>query len=239
MGSFTSALIYRVPTKKGWGAVRSACPSCKTKLSALDLVPLFSWIFSGGKCRYCKTKVSFIYPALELLCAGLSCGVYSIFGFTVEALFIIGSLPFLMALFVIDFKHYILPNQLVFIVLVIGLIRLFYFSVSDVFVSPSDLFMPYIGGAFIYALVPYILGVILTAVLKKDALGMGDVKFFFAAGVWLGVSDLANFMMLSGALAIVFALSWRVIKKKDVFPFGPALIVSFYSLLLLRGVILV
>ncbi len=239
LGSFTSALIYRIPRKKGWGAVRSACPSCKKKLGVLDLIPLFSWLLSLGKCRYCKSRISYIYPAIEVICAILSLGVFLVFGFTIEALFLIGALPFLASLFIIDFKHFILPNQLVFIVLVIGLIRLFYFSVNDVFNSPSELFIPYIVGAFLYALTPYVLGVMLSTILKKDSLGMGDVKFFFVAGVWLGLAELSNFMMLSGGLAIAFALIWRAVKREEIFPFGPALIVSFYSLLLLRGIILV
>ena len=75
----------------------------------------------------------------------------------------------------------------------------------------------------------------MTKILKKDALGFGDVKFFAAAGIWLGIFQLPAFMMLSGALGILFAIAWKIVKKEDVFPFGPALILGFFALLFFDG----
>lgn len=76
MGSFSSAIAYRVANKQSWivdknvksgenKAARSACPSCDHQLSALDLIPVFSWVFLRGKCRYCKAKISARYPLIE------------------------------------------------------------------------------------------------------------------------------------------------------------------------------
>tara|TARA_R110002095_G_scaffold147975_3_gene128070 strand:+ start:6444 stop:7226 length:783 start_codon:yes stop_codon:yes gene_type:complete len=239
MGSFSTALIYRVPRKLSWTVERSSCTNCKQNLRAYDLVPLFSWLSTMGRCRYCKASVSYSYPLIELVCVAMAFAIYCVFGFSIEALFALAAVPFLMALFVIDLRHMILPNQLVFILLVIGLARLFYFSISGVFTKAPDMFVTYFGGAILYAAIPWLMGIILTKILKKDSLGFGDIKFFFVSGMWLGLSVLPFFLMSSGILAILFALLWRALFKKEVFPFGPALIISFFGLLLFQGSFLV
>lgn len=235
LGSFSTALIYRVPRKLSWTIDRSSCTNCDTDLRTIDLFPLFSWLSTKGKCRYCQSKISITYPLTELSAVVLCLAAYSVFGFSYESLYVFAAIPFLIALLVIDLKHMILPNQLVFILFVIGILRLFYFSISDVFTQVSDVLIPYFYGSLLYALIPWLTGLILTKVLKKDALGFGDVKFFFVTGIWLGIHYLPYFLIMSGGLAIFFALLWRHLLKKDVFPFGPSLIFSFFVLLLFQG----
>lgn len=235
LGSFATALIYRVPKKLPWGAERSACPKCKTNLGALDLIPVLSWCLSGGKCRHCSNKISPRYPLTEIVSGVLCVLVYLVFGLNIYALFLMASVPFLIALCVIDLKHMILPNQLVFILMGIGCARLLYLFSLDGNFQAADLLTIYIAGAFAFGFLPWFLGFVLTKILKKNSLGFGDVKFFIVSGLWLGINALPYFMILSGTLAIVFALGWRMVFKQEVFPFGPALIVSFYSLLLLQG----
>ncbi len=231
LGSFSTALIYRIPRKLFWVSARSACVSCKSKLGAVDLIPVISWCIFKGKCRRCSSKISCKYPLLELVSVFLCLAIYFVFGVSAESLFLIISVPILLSLFVIDLEHMILPNQLTLILFIIGGLRVVYNYVSNDGYYALD----YIGGAFVYALFSWGIGVLFTKLLKKDALGLGDVKFFGVAGVWLGVSALSHFLILSGGLAVLFALFWRVIFKTEVFPFGPALIMSFYVLLLLQG----
>ncbi|HEY0905710.1 MAG TPA: prepilin peptidase [Methylophilus sp.] len=66
LGSFTTALVYRIPRKLNWTTDRSRCPNCKHALGPLDLVPVFSWLFLGRKCRYCKTPIPARYPLIEI-----------------------------------------------------------------------------------------------------------------------------------------------------------------------------
>lgn len=235
LGSFSTALIYRVPQKIPWGAERSSCPKCKANLGVLDLIPVLSWCLSAGKCRHCSEKISVRYPLTELVSGALCMLVYLVYGFNIAALFLMASVPFLVALCVIDLKHMILPNQLVFILMGIGGVRLLYLFSLDSSIQDMELLNVYIIGAFSYAFLSWFLGFVLTKILKRNSLGFGDVKFFMVAGLWLGLYALPYFMILSGTLAIAFALAWRVVFKQDVFPFGPALIVSFYSLLLFQG----
>ena len=74
-GSFVTALSYRLPRGEDFVSGRSRCPQCETTLSALDLVPVVSWLMSRGRCRHCKTPISARYPAIELLCGVLFIGV--------------------------------------------------------------------------------------------------------------------------------------------------------------------
>ncbi len=133
----------------------------------------------------------------------------------------------------IDFEYMILPNQLVFILFVLGGSRLLYIYYAGV--EADILFTQYIMGAVIYAGVSWFIGFVLTKVLKRNSLGFGDVKFFLVSGLWLGISILPYFMIMSGTVAIIFALAWRFFKNEDKFPFGPSLIISFYSLLVFQG----
>ena len=227
LGSFSTALAYRVPRKVKWGAERSACPSCNHVLGVLDLVPFFSWCVFFGKCRHCSTKISFRYPLTELTSAVMCLGIYAVFGLSIEALIVIACVPILLALFVIDLEHMILPNQLVLILACLGLLRLVYilFEGGDI----NLLLSFFVLGSLVYAFIPWLIGVVMTKILRRDSLGFGDVKFFAVAGLWLGTYHLPYYFIISGALAILFSLGWRFIKKTQVFPFGPALIASLIS----------
>lgn len=232
-GSFSSALIYRVPLKLNWISERSACPKCNHNLGVFDLFPVVSWVFSGRKCRYCSTKIPARYPLLECFSAVACLGIYSVFGFSIESLICIASVPFLISLLMIDLEHFILPNQLVLAVFSLGSVRLGYAAFMGVSI------LPYIYGAFFFAFLSWFIGFAMEKVLKKEALGFGDVKFFCVAGLWLGVEILPYFLMAAGILGVIFALIWQKINKSALFPFGPALIASLYILLLYKGVIIV
>ena len=231
LGSFSTALIYRIPKKVPWGMKRSACPECKAVLGVVDLIPLFSWLVFRGNCRSCKAAIPVFYPLMECSAAVACLALYFVFGLNVASLLLMASVPVLLSLFIIDLKYMILPNQLVFALLVIGLVRLLYFSVSGVFVTAEDMFVPYFGGAVLYALLSWGLGALTTKVVNKDSLGLGDVKFFFVAGFWLGLELLPYFLVFSGLLGILFGAAYKYISKKDAFPFGPALISTFFLLL--------
>lgn len=235
LGSFATALAYRVSHRQNWVTRRSSCPLCLHVLSVADLVPVFSWIFCRGRCRYCKAAISFRYPLIELSVTAQCVLTYVVFGASAETCFVIIAIPVLVALVIVDFEKMILPNQLVFIVGVIGLARLVYFSLTDLSPQAADLFVPYVLGAIVYACVPWILGEILTKILNRDSLGFGDIKFFGVSGLWLGLSALPYFFIVSGGAGVLLALVWKMMGKGAAFPFGPALIVAFFCTLLMQG----
>ncbi len=105
LGSFASLIAYRWPRKMAWVKARSECPSCGHVLGARDLVPVVSWVLAKGRCRYCQSKISARYPALEIIAAVISAGLYALIGwqwFLAPALI---AVPVAMALALISFQR--------------------------------------------------------------------------------------------------------------------------------------
>jgi prepilin signal peptidase PulO-like enzyme (type II secretory pathway) len=234
-GSFATALVWRVPRGISWfsadrSVARSRCPSCQKQLRFLDLIPLFSWLMQKGRCRYCKASIPARYPLIELAVFLACMAVYSQWGLTGQGFLIMMCVPFLAALFVIDMEHMILPDQLTLACLALGI----GFIGLQAFESGwQEIFLTHVaGGAVLYSLFAWGLGALMKLILKKDALGFGDVKFFSMAGLWLGVGQLSAFLILSGVMGVVWGGIWGLMKKERVFPFGPALILTFYFCLL-------
>lgn len=239
LGSFSSALIYRVPLGLSWwrakgDEARSSCPSCGTYLKALNLIPIFSWLFQRGRCASCDQRISFLYPLSEVSCVLAGAGIYLAYGFSPLGFLLLALVPFLVALLYIDIQHMILPNSLMIVMLVGGLLFQLYFLWEGTY-DFACILLNYFGAAFVYAFSVWSISMTLSFVLKKSALGMGDVKFFFIAGLFLGISAFPVFCFLSGVLGVLFGLLWRVFKGDGVFPFGPALIVSFFVILIAEG----
>jgi leader peptidase (prepilin peptidase)/N-methyltransferase len=234
LGSFSTALIYRMPRRMPWLIARSECTSCKKTLAPRDLIPVFSWLMTRGKCRQCGQEISARYPITEA-CMVLGClGIYWSFGLSIHAFLLIAILPFLVALLVIDLEEMILPDPLVAIVAIIGVIRLV-IEVMNTSISPLFIKTEFIAGFIVYGLLAWLLGWLMKLWKKQDALGFGDVKFFAVAGLWLGLSQLGVFLLIAGLLGVWIGIIWKMTGRGKVFPFGPALILSLYLLLMVGG----
>lgn len=225
-GSFATALIWRVPLGVSWvfngrgKAARSACPQCDHVLGLRDLIPIFSWVFMGGRCRHCRAPIGLIYPLVELTSVLLCLCVYAVWGIGVVGMVVMATVPFLLAMFVIDWRHFILPNQLNVILCVLGVVYQF---LMGGFLGAAGAVVAGAGWGF----VAFLFGRLMTHFLKKDALGLGDVKFLAVCGVWLPLSAAPGFLMVAGVVGVLAGLAWRAAGRGDVFPFGPALIVAF------------
>lgn len=242
LGSFATALTHRVPIRKSVGlknlGARSACPHCNHVLRIIDLVPVLSWVSTGGTCRYCRKPISIGYPLMELGVL-LACLVpYWVKGFTPDTFFIIAAVPFLAALLAIDLRYMILPNNLLLALAALGLGRTVYHAVLGETPTQGEI-IEFVTSIAIFAGFSWLIGFVMEKVLRKEALGMGDVKFFALSGLWLGLSQLGWYCTLSGFLGVLFAAIFRRNAYKNVaggaFPFGPALIASLYILLLTDG----
>ncbi len=217
-GSFATALIYRLPRDINWVTKRSACTKCGHHLGIPDLMPLFSYLFTRGHCRYCKVKFGGNYLVTEILVAmSFALSAY-IFGPTIEMI-IISLLAFVtIVICYIDFEHYIIPDEANIFIALLGIA---YAIGTDAPLVEQLIFMPlfYFGLAMFLRWIMFVWK-------KKEGLGLGDVKFFAAAGTFLGIESLPAFLFLSGIAGLMIALAWRVMKKGEMFPFGPALCIS-------------
>jgi leader peptidase (prepilin peptidase) / N-methyltransferase len=219
LGSFATALAARAVERPGSIITgRSACPACGATLTARDLVPIASWLASRGRCRHCGAPVSPAYPATELACAAYALAIYAMHGATPEAAFLLAAAPLLAALVLVDLRTYLLPDVLTLPLLALGLAA-----------HPA---LEHLAAAALYAALPWAVGWATSRVLKKDALGLGDVKFCAAAGAWLGLGPLPWFFVLAGAAGVALGLAWRAAGRGAAFPFGPALIAALAVLLL-------
>lgn len=241
LGSFATAMISRIPEGKSWVASsskveRSACLHCGQTLSALDLVPLFSWLFLRGKCRHCGHAIGWRYPVIECATMLLCLAVYGAWGFSAAGIVLMLAAPFVMAMLVIDLEHLILPDQLQVIMAALGAIFiLFQDETSFSLGNTLEMYGYAFGAAALYFLLAYGLAKGGVFFLKREALGMGDVKFFAVAGLWLGFTALPAFLLLAGAGGVLLGLIWQFVVKQKLFPFGPALLLAFLLLLLTRG----
>jgi leader peptidase (prepilin peptidase)/N-methyltransferase len=239
-GSFATALSYRLP--RGLSMIkmaRSACPSCGHALGVPDLVPVFSWLFLRGKCRHCKAAIGWRYPLIELATLALCLAFFYRFGFSPALLAVLCLAPLLVSIIDIDLHYKIIPDTLN--VSMAGLALAGLVLAAPDAASPPDFIINagetgLLGCAF-YGGGSFALRQIAMWAMKREPMGLGDVKFFAVAGLWLGDSPdtLAYFLFVSGAAGVLFALYWQKIKKEKEFPFGPALMLAFIAIFLWQG----
>ncbi len=210
IGSFLNVLIYRIPLKISAVKGNSYCPNCEQKLGWLDLFPVFSYLFLLGKCRYCKAKISFRYPLVELLNGVCYLAVYLIYGLNINSLMYALVCSCLITLAFIDIDHQIIPERFNIIIAACGIIL--------AFTSQSLPLLDRIIGLFAVS-VPLLLIVIFIG-----GMGMGDVKLFAACGFLLGWKLILLTMLVSSVLAAIFGIYLMITKKagrKSEIPFGP------------------
>ncbi|MCF6224735.1 MAG: A24 family peptidase [Xanthomonadales bacterium] len=205
---------------------RSFCPSCEHQLSALDNIPLFSYLFLRGCCRYCKKRISIRYPLVELLTALVSALVVWHFGYSIEAVYGLIFSWVLIVLSGIDIDHQLLPDDIVLPLLWIGLI----ISLSGVGVSPNDAIIGAVAGYLILWSI-YQLFKLLTG---KEGMGYGDFKLLAVLGAWLGWQMLPLIVLLSSLLGAVIGGILLIIRRKgsQPIPFGPYLAIAGWTALL-------
>lgn len=204
IGSFLNALIYRLP--RGLSMLEpkhSFCPKCKNSLTPIDLVPIFSWAFLGGKCRQCKAPISPRYMIVELITGALWGGIWFVtlvqaadpIKFTAYALF---AAALIVAIFT-DLAHYIIPDEINFAMLIIGLL----YQVALTQTKAPNAFTWGIPSALAGWLVGWgvLWGIALFGRLAfgKDAMGHGDIKL--ARGI--GAVLFPQLALMSFGLAVV------------------------------------
>jgi len=194
----------------------SHCPQCKHRLSALDNIPVFGWLLLRGRCRYCKVPISIQYPLVELLSGVLSAVVVWKFGPTLPALAGLVFTWMLIALAGIDFRTQLLPDQLTYPLLWLGLLL----SLLPMFVlPPSSILGAALGYLSLWSV--YWLFKLLTG---KEGMGYGDFKLLAALGAWMGPGALLPVILLSSLVGALLGGTLILLRRhgREVpMPFGP------------------
>lgn len=221
VGSFLNVVIYRVPNGMSLAKPPSHCPQCGTRIKWYDNIPVLSYCFLGGKCRSCGAHIPFRYTLVELANAllWLAC-VFAFWERSIPYACIAAvACSVFLCVACIDLEHMLVFDRFVVILAALGVASIFF-----------DGFAPWwshlVGGGG-GGLVLLLIGLVLTKLLKKDALGGGDVKLVAAFGLLLGWEKLLLGLLVASLTASVALLVLRLVRKDErgrEYPFAPFLV---------------
>ncbi|WP_430886419.1 prepilin peptidase [Fusibacter sp. JL216-2] len=212
IGSFLNVIIYRLPKNESIAFPGSHCYACGHDLKAIDNIPLLSYVFLKGKCRYCKAGISMQYPIIELITGVIFGLLYLRTGLSWQFLFEAGLVSALICVTVIDLKHEIIPDSLN---LFIGLLGVGYL-ISSHHIGNLDALYGFLAG-----------GLVLFLIALVGPMGGGDIKYMAAMGLWLGLFPTIAALLIAfimGGLIGVLLIALRIKNRKDHIPFGPFLV---------------
>ncbi len=211
IGSFLNVCILRIPKHEDIVKTRSHCMSCGHTLSWYDMFPLFSYLFLGGRCRYCKAKLSVQYPLVEALNGILYVGIVLAHGVNLDSALLCFLASALLVLSVIDFRTYEIPFGINLLILGLGIAR----CVLDMH-NLADHLIGLVSVSALLALLYY--------ASKGRAIGGGDVKLMAACGLFLGWK-LVIFAFLLGCVlgAVIHVLRMKLSGQDHVLAMGPYL----------------
>ena len=224
-GSFANVYIYRLPLEKGVVSGRSYCPKCKNLITWKDNIPIFSYFLLNGKCRKCKKKISPQYVLVEFLSILFFTFIYFLYGITLTTLLlIILSLSFII-IFFIDLKHFIIPNEITFSMMLLGFIKSFDPNLNPLFPNYIN---SLIGGLLGYGIIWSII-YFYKQLRKKEGMGLGDAKLFAVIGFWFGWLAIPFIIFLSSVIALLSVVPSLLKNSKSMssqIPFGPYIIIG-------------
>ena len=225
-GSFANVCIYRLPKNKGVVAGRSFCPKCKKKIQWFDNIPILSFFLLMGKCRYCKKRIDIQYFYVEIISIISFIIVYIYFGLTITSLLLMTLSIFFIIIFFIDLKHYIIPNELTFPLMIIGFVKSFDPNLNQM-IFPNYI-NSLIGGLFGYSII-WLIIFLYKKIRNKEGMGLGDAKLMSAVGFWFGWVSIPFIIFISSVVALVIVIPSLVNKTKSMkaqIPFGPYIIIG-------------
>ena len=218
LGSFYNVLGYRLPRKESIVFPSSYCPLCKHRLGVWDLVPLLSYVFLGGKCRYCKSKISLVYPIIELSTALLFLLSYYLYGFSINFGIAIILSSVAMITIASDIRYMIIEDM----VLLIGAILIIILGFLE---SPTRGLNIIVNGLVSFVII-FAIKFIADILFKKEAMGGGDVKLLTLFGAVITYPMSIMTLCLSAFIAFPYAIFVYFKKEEHILPLGPFLCIS-------------
>lgn len=231
-GSFANVCIYRWPRNQSiMNPLRSYCPWCRTRIAWRDNIPLLSFLLLSGKCRNCRSPISWRYPLIEILLPLLWVGAFLFFNLNAlekNWAFLIAIFSLLFVILVttatdVDWK--IIPDNATFTLISMGLL----ISPWNPFLEQKHLLGALIEsthGALVGAGTLYLVAVVGRFLFEKEAMGGGDIKLLAGIGTLLGWQGalLTIFLgSLLGGCAAMLGISMGILKRREYIPFGPFL----------------
>jgi leader peptidase (prepilin peptidase)/N-methyltransferase len=240
VASFLNVCADRLPAKQSLAYPPSHCPACSRRLAAKDLIPVFSYLWLRGRCRYCGAPIPRRVLWVEVATAALFGLAYWQYGFSIELPVVLFYISLFTVIFVIDLEHGLILNKIVYPALVVAL-------VISIFVPPSQLAHISGGVAYLIDKLPQLglaqaaigggIGFViffLIVIVSRGGMGFGDVKLAALIGLATGYLVVVALLMgiILGGLVAVILLGFKIKKRKEAMPFGPFLAVAAIATLL-------
>jgi len=223
-GSFLGVLVTRLPRERTivWG--RSACRTCGRELGPRDLVPLLSWAVLRNRCRYCRGRIGFLYPGMELGALAVAAWAATLGGGALLIWASCGLGWMLLALAAIDARDRLLPDALTFPLMLAG-------PPLTALIEPEGVLDRAIGAAAGFV-VFWALGALYRRLRHREGLGLGDAKLLAAAGAWLGWQALPSVVLIAAAAGLGWLLALRALGRPlgldTELALGPSLCLGFW-----------
>lgn len=245
VGSFLNVVIYRLPVmmEREWRTEcqqflginsgsdaappfnlvvpRSRCPKCNHAISAIENIPVISYLFLRGKCRACRTPISPRYPAIETTTALITLLMAMHFGVTVQTILAALFAWSLITLTMIDYDHQLLPDSITLPVMWMGII-------SNTFGLFTNLHSSLYGAVAGYMIL-WTVYIVFKMVTGKEGMGHGDFKLLAMLGAWMGwqlLPLIIVFSSLIGSIVGIGLIIFRGHNRAQPIPFGPYLAVA-------------
>lgn len=225
LGSFLNCAAWRIARGESFLRGRSRCPDCAHTLGAAELVPVLSWLFLRGRCRWCGKKISVRYPLTELLFAALTLACFERFGITAAAARNLVFLACLFCLSLVDLDAMIIPDGCLIVSALIWALAAPFCGVTWGGALRA------LGAGLTYGGAVLALSLVMDRLLGKESLGGGDVKLLAVCGLYLGFAGTLFALMLACVLGLLLALAMKK-RAGQAFPFGPALAAAAAVMLL-------
>ena len=216
-GSFLNVCILRLPRDQSLLRPRSTCPHCKQLIAWRDNIPLFSWLWLRGKCRWCHAPISNQYPLIEALVGVLFGAAVLAYGISLDAAkaAVFGTL--LLGIAITDARHYIIPDEFTWGGLVLGLLLALGNGVPG--------FLEALLGAAVGFALLWLVAMAGAWVFKEEAMGGGDIKMMAMVGSFVGWRGVLLTVFAGAALGSLIFVPLSL-KKKRLVPFGVFLAVG-------------
>ncbi|MFA9399268.1 MAG: A24 family peptidase [Clostridiaceae bacterium] len=223
LGSFLNVVILRVPEDKSIIYPPSHCTNCGNRLKIIDLIPIFSYVFLGGKCRYCKEKISPIYPLIEFINGIVYLYVFYTNGISWLSLQYSLLFSVLLVISMIDYRTQLVDDKII----IFGFVLMILFEVINKGFTKQlfdNLYGALLGG-----------GIIALIVIITHGMGEGDIEIFSLTGFVLGFRLTLLALWLSfviGGVVAILLLVLKIKNRKDAIAFGPYICFGSYIALL-------
>lgn len=206
--------IYRIPRGESICYPPSHCTYCGRKIKPYDMIPVLSFIFLCGKCRYCKKKISLVYPALELINSVLYVSLYYIYGLNMEFFKYAVFVSISIVIGFIDYRTENVYSNTILFGTVSGILFIIYDAINHMNITT------YIYGAALGA------SILIAIIILTHAMGAGDAELCFLCGLFCGVRVTLLILFLSfiiGGMAGALLVAAKKKKRTDYIPFGPSI----------------